>query len=75
MEDKEEPKLFKVSDTIYVEVSEFNNETRVDIRRWFNKKDSEEIYRTRKGLNVHIEEWKEIVSKVNEIDNFIKENI
>lgn len=71
----EEPKLFKVFDTINVEVSEFKDEPRVDIRRWYNKKDSEEIYRTRKGINMSLDEWDEFVSKINDIDDFVQDNI
>jgi len=66
--------LFKVTENIFVNVSEFNNEKRIDIRRWLENKDGEK-YRTRKGLNVSIDEWSDLVTLIDEINEYVHERV
>jgi hypothetical protein len=66
-----ESNVTNVSGNIFLEVSEFNGEMRIDIRKWYDKKDGEK-YRTAKGINFSLEEWDEFMIKLEAIKGFIK---
>lgn len=66
--------LLEVTDGIFVEVSEFREEKRIDVRRWYQNKDGG-FYRTRKGLNVTLDEWNDLVAKIEEVDKYVQEKV
>ena len=69
MSDKDNPVLFEITEGIHCEVSKFKGKTRVDIRKWFLN--DEELIRTRKGINLSLEEWDEFLKNLAELKEFI----
>lgn len=69
------PLDIKETKDIKVEVSEFRGEKRIDIRRWYQDKDSGEWKRTSKGLNMSVDEWDSLVEQFEDIKSYIKENL
>jgi len=65
----------KYTKGIKVEVSEFRGEKRVDIRRWYQDKDSGEWKRTSKGLNMSVDEWGSFLEQLEDIKDYIKESL
>ncbi len=60
---------------IKVEVSEFKGKMRVDIRKWYQEKDSGEWKRSPKGLNITIDEWNLFKDQFKDIESYIKEQL
>lgn len=60
---------------IKIEISEFKGKTRVDIRRWFKVKGSDEFARTTKGISLSLDEWNLLKIKIDDIDQRIKAGI
>ena len=60
---------------IKIEVSEFQGKKRVDIRKWYQDKNSGEYKRTQKGLNITTEEWESFLNQIEDIKSFVKENL
>jgi hypothetical protein len=57
-----------------VEVSEFKGKWYVEIRKWYQD-DKGEWARTQKGINMPLETWNVMMSKLDEITAMIKEKI
>ena len=57
---------------IKIEVSQFNGNTRVDLRKWYQDK-SGEWKRTGKGLNVSLEEFEAIKEQFTDICDYVTE--
>ena len=68
------PLELKGTKDIQVEVSEFRGEKRVDIRRWYQDKNSGEWKRTQKGMNMSLEEWEEFCNQFEDIMEYVQEN-
>lgn len=66
-------KLFPVTENLLVQVSEFKGKKRVDIRKWFKGENTEEFFRSKKGLNITTEEWDDFAAQVGDIDKFVRE--
>lgn len=65
-----------IKDTdIKIEVSEFKGKMRVDIRKWYQEKDSGEWKRSPKGLNITIDEWNLFKAQFKDIESYIKEQL
>jgi hypothetical protein len=65
-----------IKDTdIKIEVSEFKGKMRVDIRKWYQEKDSGEWKRSSKGLNITIDEWNLFKNQFKDIESYIKEQL
>lgn len=60
---------------VKVEVSEFQGKMRVDIRKWYQDKNSGEWKRTAKGLNITVEEWELFKNQMDDISSYIKEEV
>ena len=60
---------------IKVEVSEFKGKMRVDIRKWYQEKDSGEWKRSPKGLNITIDEWNLFKDQFKDVESYIKEQL
>jgi hypothetical protein len=60
---------------VKVEVSEFQGKMRVDIRKWYQDKNTGEWKRTAKGLNITLEEWESFKNQINDISSYIKEEV
>ena len=67
---KENPELFEIAEGIHCEVSKYKGQTRVDIRKWFLN-ESEDLIRTRKGINMSIPEWEEFLKNLAGLKEFI----
>lgn len=57
---------------IYVDVSDYREQKRVDIRKWYEK--DGELKPTKKGINMSVEEYIEFFDQIEEIDNFVRKN-
>lgn len=66
---------FRITEDIYAEVSEFRGKKRVDIRRWYFDKEANELKRTRKGINLSIEEWDDFSSNFVDLSNFVEKKL
>ncbi len=60
---------------IKIEVSEFKGKMRVDIRKWYQEKDSGEWKRSPKGLNITIDEWNLFKDQFKDVESYIKEQL
>jgi len=65
--------LFEITDSIYVEVSEWKGQKRVDIRRWYNDKETGELKRTGKGINLSYDEFLNLVRKMETLEEYVNE--
>ncbi len=59
---------------IRIDVSEFRGETRVDIRRWYQDRETGEWKRGNKGINMSIDEWDFFIDNIDDIKSYIREN-
>lgn len=57
---------------IYVDVSDYREQKRVDIRKWYEK--DGELKPTKKGINMSVDEYIEFFDQIEEIDNFVRKN-
>jgi len=69
MEDK-----FEVCDGIFLSVSEYRGQKRVDIRKWYEEKNTGEMKPTTKGINMTMEQWEDFGAKFNEIMEYVEKN-
>lgn len=60
---------------IQVEVSEFRGEKRIDIRRWYQDKNSGEWKRTQKGINMSVEEWQAFLEQIEDVKEYVNDNL
>ncbi|MFW6281225.1 MAG: transcriptional coactivator p15/PC4 family protein [bacterium] len=67
--------MFSIEGTkdINVEVSEFRGQKRVDIRRWYEDKETKEMKRTNKGINMSLDEWDALKQIFGEIMAYIED--
>lgn len=65
----------EIKDTkdIQVEVSEFRGKKRVDIRRWYQDKETGEYKRTSKGLNMSLDEFEALCEQWNDVMEYVQE--
>lgn len=66
-------KNFEIVEGVFCEVSDFRGKKRVDIRRWYQDKDGE-WQRTRKGINLDMEEFGDFASGIDDVKKFVEEN-
>ena len=65
--------IYDVTNTdIKVEVSEFKGQMRVDIRKWYVDKSSNEWVRTAKGINMSVKEWEELKNQMSAISSHVE---
>lgn len=64
--------MFEITENIFAEISEFQGNKRIDIRRWYKKDD--EWHRTRKGINLSKDEWNDFVSNFEEMKDYLAKN-
>lgn len=57
-----------------VDVSEFKGKWYVEIRKWYQTEDGEWA-RTQKGINMPLETWNVLMSKLDEVTALIKEKV
>lgn len=57
-----------------IEPSEFKGKWYVMIREFYEDEDGE-MKPGKKGINLKLEEWNEIVEKINEIDEMVQEAV
>lgn len=67
--------MFSIEGTkdINVEVSEFRDQKRVDIRRWYEDKETKEMKRTNKGINMSLDEWDALKQIFGEIMAYVED--
>jgi len=58
---------------IKIEVSEFNGNPRVDLRKWYQDKASGEWKRTSKGLNLSLEEFEALKEQFQDVCEYVTE--
>lgn len=66
--------FFPITENIFLEISEFRGQKRVDIRKWFMIA-SGEWKRTNKGINLSIEEWNNFAAQVSDMKEFVEAHI
>lgn len=63
----------KGHEEIKIEVSEFNGNTRVDFRKWYQDKASGEWKRTGKGLNMSMDEFESLKNNWEDVCEYVKD--
>jgi hypothetical protein len=59
-----------ITEDVFVEVSEFRGEPRVDIRKWYDNKG--EMARGKNGLNIDASTWEDIVARWEDIKQYVE---
>jgi len=62
----------QVGNDIYITLSEFKGNCYIDLRKYYEAGEGE-LKPTRKGITFNPVDWKEFVSKINEIDAKVQE--
>jgi len=65
--------LFKLTENIFIEFSYSDEleESRIDIRRWYKDRKSGMMLRSRKGINLSVDEWDTLVESWDELREFM----
>lgn len=61
----------QIGKQIYVTLSEFKGKRYIDVRKYYAD-DEGEMKPTRKGISFNAEDWREFVSKIQDIDSEVK---
>lgn len=62
--------MVKIGTDVYVQAQEFKGKHYVSIRQWYEEEG--ELRPGRKGINLKIEEWNEMIAKLGDIQDEIK---
>lgn len=65
---------FEITENIFLQITEFQGQKRIDIRKWFKDKENE-WQRTRKGINLSVDEWTEFLENFEAMVDFIEDKI
>jgi Transcriptional Coactivator p15 (PC4) len=65
---------FCISEDVFANVSQFRGKPRIDLRKWYETKEGE-LAPGKNGLNVDVETWNDIVSKWEEIKEFVEKEL
>ena len=71
----EKPDIFEVVENVFMSVSELGGETRVDLRKFYqDKKDNERWKPTRKGINLTVDEFNDLVAAGDDMVEFLSKH-
>jgi hypothetical protein len=65
--------FFEISENKFAEVTTYRGKDKLDIREWYTDRNTQELKRTRKGVQLTAEEWDDFKARWEEFKEYVDE--
>lgn len=73
MPDNEKPVMLEIIESLFLNISEFKGQKRVDLRKYYQDKDNE-WKPTKKGINFDLTQWEDFIAKIDDMNEYVNAN-